>query len=126
MKYYQPIINSGTFASELPQTFPSPFFVFKSEQDCFDWIAKNKDNFTLSERSGGVYAQEFDEWDIEGATIIDSDGIPINKEDVEPNYALALTKEECLESLIGYLNTPIIRRHMSKDMVDCLDRYLSL
>ena len=59
MKYYQPIINSGTFAGELPQTFPSSFFAFESEQECLDWIAKNKYNLFYFIKADSIHLDKY-------------------------------------------------------------------
>lgn len=124
MNIWQPIVNCGLNAGDLPFIWNTLFQVsigkeevgFRTEEECQNWINKNQINFTIEEKNGGIVPMMFFAQD---PIIIDDNGYVIDDD------ILSLTKEECLESLICFLNTPIMRKKMSKDLVKCLDKYLN-
>lgn len=121
MKVWIPIINCGLFAGETPIIFDSTFTYqqktessyigFRTEQECDKWIEEHKKSFTSDEIGGCVYSQEIED---DNVTYVDT------------NDEIELSKDECLESLIAFLNTPIMRRKLNNDLLYCLDRYIKL
>lgn len=128
MKIFQPIVNCGLCAGDLPNYFENnygSFVGFRTKKECDAWINDHIFDFTSDEQAGGVYPQEYD---VENPSIIDEFGDVIDiisDEEEKTNFASDLTKEQCLESIIKTLDTPIMRRKLSKDLRDCLDKYLS-
>lgn len=124
MNIWQPIVNCGLNGGDIPfiwhTLYPSSLekeeVGFKTEEECQNWINKNQINFTIEERNGGVVPMMFFS---KNPILIDENGYIVDDD------ILSLTKEECLESLIFFLNTPIMRRKMSKDLNKCLDKYLN-
>lgn len=61
MTVYIPIINCGINSGSSPMYFTAcNLEPFSSEEDCENWISQNRDNFSLEELGGGIYAAPFD------------------------------------------------------------------
>lgn len=82
-KIWQPIVNCGFCAGDLPTCFMASFVGFETEEECEKWIEKNQDNFTMIELGGCVCPCEFE---VERPTIIDSDENVIKIYDEEDLY----------------------------------------
>lgn len=113
-KLWQPIVNCGLCAGDLPSCFISSFVGFETKEECEKWIEKNQDNFTMNELGGCVSPLRFV---IGNPTIIDSDENVIESydEDDEPfgdisddrlaELAVQFIEEhEILAEFVAYVN----------------------
>lgn len=59
MKRYVPTVNCGLLAGMTPEVYDGE--IFKTEEECEEWISENEYYFSNDELAGGVYPFEIEE-----------------------------------------------------------------